>query len=161
MRVGVPRRDEHAETALIPPTLFWSYTVSFIHRAYGIFNILLAVFFAAQIVWSRLRESSDPGSFVFWTVLAVGCLVAGIGYSVRVRWVVALGAVPTILLSLFTALTSLVGGWIWGPRESGTMSLLVIGGFGFAFLQLFGLAVTFLQARRRPENQTHTDQQSP
>jgi hypothetical protein len=131
--------------------------VNLVHRAFGIFNILLAVFFAAQIIWSRLQETSDPGSFVFWTILAVASLVSGIGYFITVRWIVAFGAVPVILLCLFFALTSLVGGWIWGPRGTDTVNLLVMGGFGLALLQLIGLGTAFLSMRRRPPDQPPPD----
>ena len=122
--------------------------MSLVLHTYAVLNILLAAFFAALIVWSRVQESSDPGSFVFWTILAVGCLVSGIGYVLKARWVVALGAAPVILLSLVIALTALVGGWIWGPRGAGTMNLLLFGGLGLAVLQLFGLGFAFITLRR-------------
>jgi len=122
--------------------------VSLVLHTYAVLNILLAAFFAALIVWSRVQESSDPGSFVFWTILAVGCLVSGIGYVLKARWVVALGAAPVILLSLVIALTALVGGWIWGPRGADTMNLLLFGGLGLAVLQLFGLGFAFITLRR-------------
>jgi hypothetical protein len=111
----------------------------------------MAVFFAAQIFRSRFQEAADPGSVVFWIILAVGCLLAGIGYFLKARWIIALGAVPIILLSAFIALTSLVGGWIWGPREAGLMNFLILGGFGFTLIQLFGLVLAFFLAKRHSE----------
>lgn len=126
-------------------------------RVFGIFNVLLAVFFAGQIFWSRIQGYADPASFIFWTILAVGCLIAAFGYFLRIRWIVAVGAVPAILLCLFIALTSLVGGWIWGPREAGTMNLLVLGGVGLALLQLVGLSVIFISMRQSTPDETASD----
>ena len=135
--------------------------MSLVFRAFGILNILLAVFFSSQIVWNRVQESSDSGSFVFWTILAVSCLVAGIGYLLKARWVVALGAAPAMLLAAFISLTVLVGGWIWGPRAATTMNLLVFGGFGLALLQLVGLVLMMFRTRRGPEQQARANNTAP
>lgn len=129
-------------------------------RSYGVLNILLAVFFASQIVWNRIKETADTGSFVFWTVLAVGCLVAGIGYFLRARWIIVLGSFPAILMPLVIALSALVGGWIWGPRESGTMNLLIVGGFGLALIQSFGTVLGFFVARRGLQDRSRVDEPS-
>ena len=130
--------------------------MNFAHRAFGVFNILMAVFFSAQIVWSRLQEAADTGSFIFWALLAVGSLLAGIGYFLTARWIVAIGAIPVILLCLFIGLASVVGGWIWGPRETGTMNLLMVGGFALAVVELIGLGIAFV-GRRRPPDASHED----
>jgi hypothetical protein len=126
-------------------------------RACGIFNILLAVFFASQIVWTRIQGSLDTGSFVFWTILSVACLVAGIGYFLQIRWITAAGAIPVVILSLFIALASLAGGWIWGQHQETTMHFLVLGGFILAAIQAAGFLVMFLLTRHKAKrNQIHT-----
>ncbi len=122
------------------------------HRAYGVFNILMAVFFSSQIIWTRIQETSDTGSFIFWALLAVGSLLAGVGFLLSARWVIAIGAVPVILLCLFIGLASVVGEWIWGPRGTGTTNFLMLGGFALALLELVGVGIAFLGRRRQREN---------
>ena len=42
--------------------------MNFAHRVFGVFNILLAVFFASQIIWIRIQQATDTGSFIFWAL---------------------------------------------------------------------------------------------
>ena len=78
------------------------------------------------------------GGAVFFVGLALLFALVGAGMLFRLRWLVILPAMPLFLSSLLFALAIALGAPIWGIRNAGTTSLLILGGLVVACIQFVG-----------------------
>lgn len=111
-----------------------------ISKVYALINFGLG----ALCLWALVQALSEGkgllgGSGVF---LALGLLffIGSAGFVLRSRWVVILAVLPLLLfLGAFTTAIA-VGGWIWGPGQTGAVYSLILFGtvlFLFEFSGIF------------------------
>jgi hypothetical protein len=113
--------------------------VPLIRRIWIALNLCFAFAALAGAVGEVLPSPTEGlGGALFFLFVAFLFAMVGFGLWTRRRWVVAVSAMPVFLIAAGFTLLIAAGGWIWGPGQAGTMTLLIFGGLAVAAVELIG-----------------------